>query len=180
MNLRLLLRGVLIFFLLVLTACTNYPTRRSTSTPSSARGGAANTGTATTVLPATTERAANPDLDESRVRDEIPPQAAPSVDGSIYVTPTPSAPVVPKSASAILLEEVDTAVAQGELERAAALVERALRIEPRDAFLWYRLASIRAQQGRASEAAGFARRALSFSTSDPALTQQINALLGTL
>jgi tetratricopeptide (TPR) repeat protein len=71
-------------------------------------------------------------------------------------------------------------MAEGDLERAAALSERALRISPRDAYLWYRLANIRYVQRQYSEAEGFARRALSFAGNDSALTQQINQLLSQL
>jgi len=75
------------------------------------------------------------------------------------------------------MASVDAAIAGGELERAAALAERALRISPRDAYLWYRLADIRYQQERYSDAAGFAQRALSYAGSDRELTREINGLL---
>ena len=110
-------------------------------------------------------------------RREIPQEATPPARSPVIVTPVPSAPSAPATASSTLLAGVDAAIAQGDLERAAALCERALRINPRDALFWYRLASVRAQQGRANEAEGFARRALSFSTDDAALTGQINTLL---
>jgi tetratricopeptide (TPR) repeat protein len=77
----------------------------------------------------------------------------------------------------MLLASVDQAMAAGDLERAAALSERALRISPRDAYLWYRLANIRYAQRQYSDAEGFARRALSFAGSNRELTQQINQLL---
>jgi Flp pilus assembly protein TadD len=77
-----------------------------------------------------------------------------------------------------LLASVDQAIADGDLERAAAVSERALRISPRDAYLWYRLASIRYQQQRYGEAEGFARRALSFAGNDGDLSREINNLLG--
>lgn len=91
--------------------------------------------------------------------------------------PEPQRPAEPATPSSTLLASVDQAIASGDLERAAALSERALRISPRDAYLWYRLASIRFEQRQYSEAEGFARRALSFAGSDRALTQQINQLL---
>jgi cytochrome c-type biogenesis protein CcmH/NrfG len=75
------------------------------------------------------------------------------------------------------MASVDTAIAAGELERAAALCERALRISPRDAAVWYRLASIRYQQQRYGEAADTARRALSFAGGNAALSRDINRLL---
>jgi len=107
-------------------------------------------------------------------RSEVPQTELPPARSPEIVTPTPS---IPASASSTLLAGVDAAIAEGDLERAAALSERALRINPRDALFWYRLASVRAQQGRNGEAEGFARRALSYSADDAALTRQINTLL---
>jgi cytochrome c-type biogenesis protein CcmH/NrfG len=49
--------------------------------------------------------------------------------------------------------------AEGDPERAAASLERALRIDPDDAELWLALAEIRLEQGLSAQAAGLARRA---------------------
>lgn len=76
-----------------------------------------------------------------------------------------------------LLTSVDQALAAGELERASALCERALRISPRDGYLWYRLANIHYRQQNYSEAIGFARRALSFAGSDRDLQDAGNQLI---
>lgn len=89
----------------------------------------------------------------------------------------PPAPPAPATPASTLLAQVDAAITAGELERAGALCERALRIAPRDAQLWYKLASIRLQQLRYDDADGTARRALSFAGADAALTRAINALL---
>ena len=99
-------------------------------------------------------------------------------DSGDFDMPTPREE--PATASSTLLQGVDSAIAQGDLERAAALCERALRINPRDALLWYRLASVRAQQNRRSEARGFAQRALSYAGTDQVLEAQIQALLRSL
>lgn len=101
-------------------------------------------------------------------------------------TDVPATPALPPSRSRpsnstapamALLASAESAIAAGDLERAAALCERALRITPRDGYLWYRLAAIHYQQQKYDEATGFARRALSFAGSDQALTQDINVLL---
>lgn len=92
--------------------------------------------------------------------------------------PAIAQPQVTGSPASALLASVDTAMADGELERAAALAERALRISPRDGYLWYKLASIRFQQERYSDAAGFAQRALSFAGTDRILSDASNTLLG--
>jgi tetratricopeptide (TPR) repeat protein len=90
------------------------------------------------------------------------------------LVPDKPLPVTPVST---LLASVQAAVAAGELDRGAALGERALRISPRDAQLWYQLALIRTRQHRIDDAAGAAKRALSLAGRDAALQQQINALL---
>ena len=110
-------------------------------------------------------------------RQEIPNAQQLPVDSG---TPAPRTEVEPATASSTLLQGVDSAIAQGDLERAAALCERALRISPRDAMLWYRLASVRAQQGRNNEAQGFAQRALSYANGDQGLQAQIQSLLRSL
>lgn len=116
-------------------------------------------------------------------RTNVPASGQPSRQPAIAI---PTAPVLPPSRSRpsaasapamALLESAESAIAAGDLERAAALCERALRITPRDGYLWYRLASIHYQQQNYDDATGFARRALSFAGSNQALTQDINILL---
>lgn len=102
-----------------------------------------------------------------------PPEPQPERAPSPPVSTTPPA----ATPASTLLTAINSAVAAGELERAAALCERALRITPRDARLWYRLASIHFQQQNYSEAADFARRGLSFAAAEPALARDLNALL---
>ena len=64
-----------------------------------------------------------------------------------------------------LLAKADTQVQQMQWERAAAYLERALRIEPRNGYLWHRLARVRMQQGQVELAKN--------------LVQKSNALAGT-
>ncbi len=93
--------------------------------------------------------------------------------------PEPLAPEKPVPATPVssLLASVQAAVAAGDLDRGAALSERALRISPRDAQLWYQLALIRYRQNRVEDAAGAARRALSMAARDQVLLAAINTLL---
>lgn len=72
--------------------------------------------------------------------------------------------------------DIRQALSVRDYNRAAALTERALRIRPREAGLWYTLATIRLDQGRNAEALGHAQRALSFST-DTAQRRDIEQLL---
>lgn len=153
----------------ILSACATYSTGRGIPAPVESRGpyGAAQTQQSVTDGVETQQGA-------PIERRDIPPTQTPPARSPVIVTP---APTEPASASSTLLAGVDAAIADGDLERAAALSERALRINPRDAMFWYRLATVRAQQGRNSEAEGIARRALSYSADDAALTRQINTLL---
>jgi hypothetical protein len=116
---------------------------------------------------------------------QVPPQRVDVPATTTTPPPAEPAPETPRERAAppgtpasTLLASVDQAIADGDLERAAAVSERALRISPRDAYLWYRLASIRYQQQRYGEAEGFARRALSFAGNDGELSRDINGLLG--
>jgi hypothetical protein len=103
-----------------------------------------------------------------------PPASAPAP--VIVPAPAPAEPA-PATPASTLMASVDEAVASGDLERAAALADRALRISPRDPLLWYQRARISYQQQRYNEASGFARRALSFAGSDAGLVRDINLLL---
>jgi len=110
-----------------------------------------------------------PAPDQTELRREPLPELTPS--------PPPVETAPPATPASTLLVSVDQAIAAGELDRAAALCERALRISPRDGRLWYKLATIRYMQDRHSDAQGFARRALSFAGADAQLARDSNALL---
>lgn len=153
----------------ILAGCATYGTGRGIPAPVESR-------TPTGVVDQQQSNGGREEFPENTAiqRSEFPQIETPQARNPTVVTPGPSAPA---SASSTLLASVDAAIASGDLERAAALSERALRINPRDALFWYRLAAVRARQGRATEAEGFARRALTYSASDEALTRQINTLL---
>lgn len=84
------------------------------------------------------------------------------------------------SPTGTLLTSARSAAQAGELERAAAITERALSISPRDPVVWYELARIRSLQERYSEADGLARRALSMAGSDQTLRREIEALISSI
>jgi predicted Zn-dependent protease len=54
----------------------------------------------------------------------------------------------------------------GELEQAAATLERALRLEPRNAMLWHRLARLRLKQGQWRNAVDLAAKSNSLAGED--------------
>jgi len=57
-----------------------------------------------------------------------------------------------------LLSEADISYKQGKLDESVATIERALHIEPRNALLLYRLASLRLQQGQPDLAENLAKK----------------------
>jgi predicted Zn-dependent protease len=68
-----------------------------------------------------------------------------------------------------LLDESERKRRAGQDEAAAATVERALRISPGNATLWHRLAEIRLDQGRLSQAEALAQKSMSLSDGDQRL-----------
>jgi hypothetical protein len=116
---------------------------------------------------------APPAADAGALRREPLPPSGPPVLGP----PAPEAPAEPTTATGSLLVSVQEAMAAGDLERAGALCERALRITPRDGQLWYTLATIRQRQGRTADARGHAQRALSLAAGNDQLERQSRVLL---
>jgi tetratricopeptide (TPR) repeat protein len=105
---------------------------------------------------------------------------APDRNTSQPASDSPMADPRDTSPTGTLLTSARSAAQAGELERAAAITERALSISPRDAVVWYELARIRSLQQRYSEADGLARRALSMAGSDQRLRQEIEALISSI
>ncbi len=71
---------------------------------------------------------------------------------------TEDAAPAPNSAVVALLDNADQQSKSGRLDAAAAALERALRLEPRNAEVWSRLAEIRLQQGQLDQAASLAAK----------------------
>jgi len=71
-----------------------------------------------------------------------------------------------------LLDQASKQVESGSPERAAATLERALRIEPKNARLWHRLAIIRYQQGKYSLAESLAAKSSMLAQGDWALKKR--------
>ncbi|MGB1255040.1 MAG: tetratricopeptide repeat protein [Thiolinea sp.] len=69
----------------------------------------------------------------------------------------------------VLIKQANNALTAGKADRAAATLERALRIAPEDPRLWLRLAEVNAQQGNKAQAASMARKAMNLSPDDAGL-----------
>lgn len=86
--------------------------------------------------------------------------AATGVTATTTEGPDAGPPVRPRNAAAVSLQaDAERQRAAGDLERSAATLERALRIDSRDPALWLALAEVRLEQGDTVQAAGLARRA---------------------
>ncbi|MCY1204625.1 hypothetical protein D9M68_240960 [compost metagenome] len=114
----------------------------------------------------------------------VPSYGAPNSSYGVpsYSAPAPSAPTgIPSNTGGLSADEqldgpvlalLTTAQQQqggGDLNGAAASLERAQRIAPREPQVLYRLAEVRMAQGDAAQAEQFARRALTYANGRPAL-----------
>jgi Tfp pilus assembly protein PilF len=100
------------------------------------------------------------------------PEPAPTPEAP----PAPPPPVVPAPpprseniAVAGLMDSARADAAAGNLTNAAASLERALRIEPRNPRLWQELARVRLKQGQYTQAESVAARSNSWAGDDKGL-----------
>jgi Tfp pilus assembly protein PilF len=84
-------------------------------------------------------------------------------------TLAPEAPVSDNAAVVALVGQAHTDNLEGRLAAAAAGIERALRIEPRNPRLWRELAQLRLAQGEPEQAESLAVRANTLAGSDQRL-----------
>ena len=111
---------------------------------------------------------------------EIPPTAParephPVIEEPARTTPPPAysdAQTTTHPAVLALLSEATAQESSGDLEVAAAKLERALRIEPRNAVLWHHLAAIRLRQGQTQLAMSLAQKSNSFAARDADLMER--------
>jgi Tfp pilus assembly protein PilF len=97
--------------------------------------------------------------------EPTPPRVAPPAPEQPTVKAAPPAPAAPPIAAPSLPPAAQALASQAEQQRqsgdyagAAASLERSLRIAPREAYLWNRLARIRMEQGQGSQAGNLAAR----------------------
>jgi len=87
--------------------------------------------------------------------------------------PPPVAPAPPAQKESVavagLMDSARAETASGNLAGAAASLERALRIEPRNPRLWHELARVRLKQGQYAQAESVAARSNSWAADDRAL-----------
>ena len=95
--------------------------------------------------------------------DAIPPISG---DGVVIAEAVPRPPVSENRAVIALLDRARLDNGTGQREAAGASLERALRIEPRNAWLWHELAQLRHAQGQYAQAISLAQKSNSFAGSD--------------
>jgi predicted Zn-dependent protease len=76
----------------------------------------------------------------------------PATPGGIQPHPVPVPVTTSSPAVVALLGQAENQANSGDLEAAAASLERAIRIEPRNPLLWYHLATLRLAQQEAAQA----------------------------
>jgi tetratricopeptide (TPR) repeat protein len=80
-----------------------------------------------------------------------------------------TAPVSDNSAVVALVAQAHTDLDSGRRDNAAAAIERALRIEPRNPLLWHELAKVRLAEGRHPQAEQLATKSNSLATGNKRL-----------
>ena len=156
-------RYALPFFLLGLAACAPLPPRPPATAATPQARPTPPHETADARAPQNTPPAATPPA----AKTERPAQKAPAAKA-------------PASASAVLalLQEAEASAASGSLDEAAATLERAIRLQPRDARLWHKLAEVRLRQQQPGLAEDLAKKSNIHCQDDKALTRQNWALIG--
>jgi Tfp pilus assembly protein PilF len=96
------------------------------------------------------------------------PEPAPP-DAPATETPPQAVEKQESVAVAGLMQSARSDTAAGRLSNAAASLERALRIEPRNPRLWHELARVRLKQGEHAQAESMAARSNAWAGNDSAL-----------
>lgn len=118
-----------------------------------------------------------PDVEPPGARAIPIPEAGalPAPDGAV-VLPAPAPTRAP--AIAELLARAEQSSAQGQHDAARASLERAVKIAPRDAELWQKLAMVSYAQGDWAQAKSLAERSNSFAAPGSALAARNWTLIG--
>jgi len=92
--------------------------------------------------------------------------------------PVPSSAMSGNKAVIALLDRAQTDNESGRREAAGASLERALRIEPRNPWLWLELAQVRLAQGQYAQAITLARKSNSFAGHQPRVQSENWQVIG--
>lgn len=111
---------------------------------------------------APTQPPATPTVSDAVPQEPIPPQAG---EGVVAV-PEPEPVKSGNPAVVALLDRARMDSVGGNRGGAGASLERGLRIEPRNAWLWHELAQLRLDEGKYAQAISLARKSISFAGGD--------------
>ncbi|MDT0635533.1 tetratricopeptide repeat protein [Spectribacter hydrogenooxidans] len=113
-----------------------------------------------------------PPPDSQDTSEPAPPEGQPEQPSSTAGTPSQPAPTltdVSGPAVVALLDSSEQLARAGNHDRAAAAAERALDVEPRNPFVYRRLAALYLDQGQPEQAETFARKSNSLAGRNPPL-----------
>ena len=106
-------------------------------------------------------------------RDDSAPETAPSPVPDVAIARPPPSVLPPPSSSnrsvSVLLGAAQKQQANGDFDAAVATLERAVRIDSRNALAWHQLANLRYKQKNWEQAAQLALKSNSFAGADKAL-----------
>lgn len=106
-------------------------------------------------------------------RQPATPSRPPTESGATSDQRSETAP----SAATTLLRQARSDRVAGQLASAESAIERALRIEPNDPWLWIELGEIKLAAGDGAQAAAMGRKALSLAGGDRSVETSARALL---
>lgn len=155
------------------------PTTQTSNVPqptTNATATAPNSGGGTYIPPAQTAPAkpvSRPATPEAKPQVSAPPKQ----QASAPQQSAPKAPSAPTTAPAddrvkSLIAEANRAVQQNNLDKAASSLNQAVKLQPKNASIWYDLSQIRLHQGRFSEAEQMAQKAISNSGSNQTINKR--------
>jgi len=101
-----------------------------------------------------------------------PPVVEPEPPGAEMPIPPPTASIPQPPAVIALLDNASRQEKAGKLEAAAATLERAVRVDPRNPLVWHRLARVRLAQGQWQAAANVAAKSNSLAAGDTELQRR--------
>lgn len=110
---------------------------------------------------------AKPPADKPSPVPAVPVQTAPEPSPVKPVAPVPVHAFVLKPPLNALVEQANAQSRAGQLEAAAATLDRAVRIDPKNTLLWIELARLRLLEADPVQAQALARKAMALSRQDP-------------
>lgn len=113
------------------------------------------------------DRSVDNNQHDSEVHADLPgPGARTDAEQSSAASKVPRAYTEKQAVVVALLENAEARMESGDKASAAATLERALRLEPKNAMLWHRLGLVRLQQKNWQQAINLALKSNSLATRD--------------